>query len=150
MKPNPQAELPWDEFRSSVTELTWDKFCNSVLNLITELSPCPLPILFVEAGRRGLQRFGDGTLGDVSQLIVRCVEELQARGLVQIDGGQLVSTAEARASKLDETMTNEKELQTQETQAQVSGDTEVREWREELQKQWVRAESKLQKSSTSD
>jgi hypothetical protein len=101
-----------------------------------------VPTLFVEAGRRGLQRFGDGTLGDVSKLLGRWLEELQARGLVQINGGQLAITA----SKLDETTANEKECQT----AQVSGDTKPREWREELQKQWARAESKIQKSTTSD
>jgi len=29
-------------------------------------------------------------------------------------------------------------------------DTELREWHESLQKQWARAESKIQKSATSD
>ena len=83
MQPNPEAE----------PELTWNEFRSSVLNLIAELSPCPVPTLFVEAGRRGLQRFGDGTLGDVSKLLGRWLEELQARGLVQINGGQLAITA---------------------------------------------------------
>jgi hypothetical protein len=70
----------------------WNEFCNLVLEIIAELSPCPKPTLFVIAATRGLQRFGDGTLDNLSKLLARCLPELQARGLVQINSDNLVIT----------------------------------------------------------
>ena len=72
--------------------IAWDEFCNLVLEIIAELSPCPKPTLFVIAATRGLQRFGDGTLDNLSKLLARCLPELQARGLVQINSDNLVIT----------------------------------------------------------
>jgi hypothetical protein len=84
LQPNPQAQQGI---------ISWNDFCRAVLKLIAELSPCPEPTLFVVAGLRGLQRFGDGTLEDLKKLLGRCVRELRARGLVKIDGEQLVITS---------------------------------------------------------
>jgi hypothetical protein len=72
--------------------LSWSDFCRLVLKIIAELSPCPEPNLFVVAANRGLERFGDGSLGDLRKLLSQCVQELQARGLVEINGEQLVIT----------------------------------------------------------
>jgi hypothetical protein len=72
--------------------LSWNDFCRLVLKIIAELSPCPEPNLFVIAAVRGLERFGDGSLGDLRKLLSQCVQELQARGLVEINGEQLVIT----------------------------------------------------------
>jgi hypothetical protein len=72
--------------------LSWNDFCRLVLKIIAELSPCPEPNLFVVAANRGLERFGDGSLGDLRKLLGQCVQELQARGLVEINGEQLVIT----------------------------------------------------------
>ena len=83
MQPKPQAE-------PDVT--SWDDFCGQVLEIIAELSPCPEPTLFVIAATRGLQRFGDGTLDDLGKRLGRCVQELQARGLIQINEKSLVIT----------------------------------------------------------
>jgi len=74
---------------------SWNEFCDLVLEIIAELSPCPVPTLFVVAGTRGLQRFGDGTLDDLTKLLGRCLQELQARGLVKINEHHLVSPAES-------------------------------------------------------
>jgi hypothetical protein len=83
LQPKPQAE----------SDLTaWNDFCHLVLKIVDELSPCPEPTLFVVAANRGLQRFGDGSLGDLSKLLERCVKELQARGLVEIKEKHLVIT----------------------------------------------------------
>jgi hypothetical protein len=61
-----------------------------MLEIITELSPCPEPTLFLVAANRGLQRFGDGTLDDLRKLLGQSVQELKSRGLVEISGEQLV------------------------------------------------------------
>jgi len=61
-----------------------------VLEIITELSPCPEPTLFVVAATRGLQRFANGSLEDLGKLLRKCLQELNSRGLVEIKGGQLV------------------------------------------------------------
>ena len=83
-------------------ELTsWDDFCRSVLNIIVERSPCPEPTLFVIAGLRGLQAFGDGTLEDLRKLLGQSVQELQGRGLVEINGEQLVITSAGRLDGQD-------------------------------------------------
>jgi len=78
--------------QSQPDHTAWDEFCNLVLEIIAELSPCPKPTLFVIAATRGLQRFGDGTLDNLSKLLARCLPELQARGLVQINSDNLVIT----------------------------------------------------------
>jgi hypothetical protein len=92
LQPNPQAK----------SELTsWDDFRRSVLNIIAELSPCPEPTLFVIAGLRGLQAFGDGTLEDLRKLLGQSVQELQGRGLVEINGEQLVITSAGRLDGQD-------------------------------------------------
>ena len=83
MQPKSQAE-------PDVT--SWNDFCRLVLEIIAELSPCPEPTLFVIAATRGLQRFGDGTLDHLSKLLGQCVQELQARGLVQLNQNHLVIT----------------------------------------------------------
>ena len=95
-------------------------------------------MLFVVAANRRLERFGDGSLADLSKLLRQCVQELQARGLVEINGEQLVITPAGsaededildltaelelqpslRPSKLDQAPTNQKQLQ---TQAHVTG-----------------------------
>jgi hypothetical protein len=75
----------------------WNDFCRLVLEIIEELSPCPEPTLFVVAANRGLQRFADGSLGDLSKLLDRCVNELQARGLVEIKEKHLVINPEPMA-----------------------------------------------------
>jgi hypothetical protein len=122
-----------------------------VLKIIAELSPCSEPKLFIVAANRGLARFGDGSLGDLSKLLGQCVQELQARGVVEINGGQLVIapagsaededildlTAELKLhpSKLDEASINQKQPNldyagedsrtgTLQTPALVSGSTE--------------------------
>lgn len=61
-----------------------------MLEIIAELSPCSEPMLFFMATYRGLQRFGDGSLGDLSKLLDQCVQEFQARGLVKINEKHLV------------------------------------------------------------
>jgi hypothetical protein len=61
-----------------------------VLEIITELSPCPEPTLFVVAATRGLQRFANGSLEDLGKLLRKCLQELKSRGLVEIKGEQLV------------------------------------------------------------
>ena len=63
-----------------------------MVEIIAELSPCPEPTLFVIAATRGLQRFGDGTLDDLGKLLRQSLQELQARGLVQINKDNLVIT----------------------------------------------------------
>jgi hypothetical protein len=83
LQPKPQAEPD---------RIPWNEFCGLVLEIISELSPCPEPTLFVIAATRGLQRFGDGTLENLSKLLDHCVQELQARGLVQISQDRLVIT----------------------------------------------------------
>jgi hypothetical protein len=71
--------------------------CRLVLEIIEEQSPCSQSMLFVLAISRGLPIFGGGPLADFKKLLSRCVRELKARGLVQIDGGQLlVATASAK------------------------------------------------------
>src|SRR5215470_14519010 len=76
---------------------SWNEFCRLVFEIIGELSPCPEPTLFVVAANRGLQRFCDGSLSDLSKLLDHCVKELQARGLVEIKEKHLVITAELTA-----------------------------------------------------
>jgi hypothetical protein len=88
VQPKPQAE-------SDLTPR--NDFCRLVLEIIGELSPCPEPTLFVVAANRGLQRFGDGSLGDLSKLLDHCVKELQERGLVEIKEKHLVVTPEPTA-----------------------------------------------------
>jgi hypothetical protein len=83
LQPKPQAQPD---------RTAWSEFCGLVLEIIAELSPCPKPTLFVVAATRGLQRFGDGTLDDLNKLLARCMQELQARGLVQINKDNLVVT----------------------------------------------------------
>jgi hypothetical protein len=121
----PQAEL----------HLTsWNDFCRLVLEIIAELSPCSEQRLLIVAANRKLERFSDGSLGNLSKLLHQCVQELQARGLVEISGEQLVITparsaedediaelelhSSLRPSKLDKAPTNQKPLQ---TQAHVAG-----------------------------
>src|SRR5262245_35002293 len=72
---------------------SWNEFCGLVLQIIAEFSPCPEPTLFVVAATRGLQRFGDGTLDELSKLVDRCTQELQARGVVRIDEQRLITPA---------------------------------------------------------
>src|SRR5690348_3326131 len=72
---------------------SWNEFCGLVLEIIAELSPCPEPTLFVVAATRGLQRFGDGTLDELSKLLGRCTQDLQARGLVLINEQRLITPA---------------------------------------------------------
>jgi hypothetical protein len=69
---------------------SWSDFCRLVQGIIAELSPCPEPTLFVVAATRGLQGFGDGTLEDLSKLLRQSVQQLQARGLVQINEKNLL------------------------------------------------------------
>ena len=83
MQPKPQGDPD---------RTCWNEFCGLVLEIIAELSPCPEPTLFVIAATRGLQRFGDGTLEDLSKLLGQCVQELQARDLVQINEKNLLIT----------------------------------------------------------
>jgi hypothetical protein len=75
---------------------SWDDFCRLVLEIIAELSPCPEPTLFVIAATRGLQRFGEGTLEDLRKHLGQCVEELKTRGLVEINGSQLIAPPAGR------------------------------------------------------
>jgi len=92
VQPKPQAE----------SDLTpWNDFCRLVLEIIGELSPCPEPTLFVVAANRGLQRFCDGSLSDLSKLLDHCVKELQARGLVEIKEKHLVIVPEVTAVAKD-------------------------------------------------
>ena len=72
---------------------SWNEFYGLVLEIIAELSPCPEPTLFVIAACRGLQRFGDGTLDHLSYLLGQSVQELRARGLVQMNQNYLVITS---------------------------------------------------------
>lgn len=69
---------------------SWNDFCRVVLEIIAEQSPCAQPTLFLIATSRGLQSFGDGSLGELEKLLDRCVQELKARGLVQLVGEHLV------------------------------------------------------------
>jgi len=103
---------------------SWNDFCRLVLKIIAELSPCSESRLLIVAANRGLERFGDGSLGDLSKLLGQCVQELQARRLVEITGEQLViappasaededildltAELELRPPKLDEASTNRK------------------------------------------
>jgi hypothetical protein len=141
LEPKPQAE-------SHPT--SWNDFCRLVLEIIAELSPCSESKLFIVAANRGLERFGDGSLSDVNNLLGQCVQELQARGLVEITGEQLVIATPASAqdedildltnelelhpSTLDEASINQKQAKlddvweqprtgTLQTQAPVTGDT---------------------------
>jgi hypothetical protein len=81
LQPNPKTE-------PSLT--SWNDFCRLVLEIITELSPCPEPTLFLVAATRGLQRFADGSLEDLGKLLRKCLQELKSRGLIEISGEQLV------------------------------------------------------------
>ena len=81
MQPKPQTEL---------NPASWNEFCTLVVEIVAELSPCPEPTLFVIAATRGLQRFGDGTLHDLGKLLRQSLQELQARGLVQINKDNLL------------------------------------------------------------
>jgi hypothetical protein len=83
LQPKPQAEPD---------PTCWNEFCGLVQEIIAELSPCPEPTLFVIAATRGLQRFGDGTLDDLGKLLRQSLQELQARGLVQINKDNLLLT----------------------------------------------------------
>ena len=83
MQPKPQAEPD---------RTSWNEFCGLVVEIIAELSPCPEPTLFVIAATRGLQRFGDGTLDNLGKLLRQSLQELQARGLVQINKDNLLIT----------------------------------------------------------
>ena len=83
MQPKPQAEPD---------RTSWNEFCGLVLEIIAGLSPCPEPTLFVVAATRDLQRFGDGTLDHLNKLLCQCVQELEARGLVQLNQNHLVIT----------------------------------------------------------
>jgi hypothetical protein len=83
LQPKPQAEPD---------RTSWNEFCGLVVEIIAELSPCPEPTLFVIAATRGLQRFGDGTLDDLGKLLRQSLQELQARGLVQINKDNLLIT----------------------------------------------------------
>ena len=83
MQPKPQAEPD---------RTSWNEFCGLVVEIIAELSPCPEPTLFVIAATRGLQRFGDGTLDDLGRLLRQSLQELQARGLVQINKNNFLIT----------------------------------------------------------
>jgi hypothetical protein len=130
---------------------SWNNFCRLVLKIIAELSPCSESKLFIVAATRGLERFGDGSLGDLSKLLGQCVQELQARRLVEITGEQLViapptiaeeedildltAELELRPPKLDEAPTNwrranpddaweEPRAGTTQTKAQVTDGTE--------------------------
>jgi hypothetical protein len=66
-----------------------------VLEIIVELSTCPQPTLFVVAATRGLQRFSGGTLDELGKLLGRCTQELQARGIVQINENGFITPAES-------------------------------------------------------
>jgi hypothetical protein len=126
-------------------------FCRLVLKIIAELSPCSESKLFIVAATRGLERFGDGSLGDLSKLLGQCVQELKARRLVEITGEQLViapptiaeeedildltAELELRPPKLDEAPTNRRQANpndaweepragTPQTKAQVTDGTE--------------------------
>jgi hypothetical protein len=130
---------------------SWNDFCCLVLKIIAELSPCSQSKLFIVAATRGLERFGNGSLGDLSKLLGQCAQELQARGLVEITGEQLViapptsakdddmldlmAEFELRPLKLDEASTNRKRAfpdgarekpraGTPQTKAQVTDGTE--------------------------
>ena len=83
MQPKPQSEPHLN---------SWDDFCRLVLEIIAEQSPCSQSTLFVLAIARGLQSFGDVSLDELKKLLRRCVQELEARGLVQIDGANLILT----------------------------------------------------------
>ena len=83
MQPKPQTEL---------NPTSWNEFCALVVEIVAELSPCPEPTLFVIAATRGLQRFGDGTLDDLGKLLRQSLQELQARGLVEINKDNLLIT----------------------------------------------------------
>jgi hypothetical protein len=72
-----------------------------VLKIIAELSPCSESKLLIVAANHGLERFGDGSLGDLSKLLGQCVQELQARRLVEITGEQLVIAPPASAEEED-------------------------------------------------
>jgi hypothetical protein len=123
-----------------------------VLKIIAEQSRCSEPKLFIVAANRRLERFGDGSLGGLRKRLGQCVKELQARGLVEVNGDQLVRTPAGSVededildltaelelhppSKLDEVPTNQKQANldlawqeprtdTLQTQAQVTGATE--------------------------
>jgi len=81
LQPKPQAKPD---------RTSWNEFCGLVVEIIAELSPCPEPTLFVIAATRGLQRFGDGTLDNLGKLLRQSLQELQARGLVQINKDNLL------------------------------------------------------------
>jgi len=67
-----------------------------VFELIAELSPCPRPTLFLVTATRGLQRFSGGTLDELGKLLDRCTQELQARGIVQINESGFFTPAKSR------------------------------------------------------
>ena len=92
MQPKPQSE----------PHLTsWNDFCRVVLEIIAEQSPCSQSTLFLLAIARGLQSFGDVSLDELKKLLRRCVQELKARGLVQIDGANLILTPAVSAEGED-------------------------------------------------
>lgn len=91
---------------------SWNEFCRVVLEIIAEQSPCAQPTLFLIAISRGLQSFGDGSLGELKKLLGRCVQELKARGLVQLDGERLVLTP-ARSTEDEDILELTAELELQ-------------------------------------
>jgi hypothetical protein len=90
LQPKPQAE-----------PISWNDFCRLVLKIVEELSPCPEPRLFIVAAHRELQRFGDGTLEDLRKHLGQCVEELKTRGLLEINGSQLIAPPAGRTEHDD-------------------------------------------------
>ena len=62
-----------------------NEFQRSVLSIIEESSPCSEPKLFMSAVVRGLTRFGDESLADLRDRLVRCAQELKAHGLIEIN-----------------------------------------------------------------
>jgi hypothetical protein len=117
-----RGELQLDPKPPGKPHLTsWNDFCRLVLEIIAQQSPCSQPTLFLIATARGLQNFGDGTLSELKKLLRRCVQELKARGLVQIDGAHLVLTP-ARGAEEKDSRELTAEVPTDQTpQVQVTG-----------------------------
>jgi TolA-binding protein len=105
---------------------TSNAFNRAVLEIIADLSPCSEPKLFMTAITRGLTRASEESLGDFRARLGRCVEHLQARGVVAREGDELALASTADAENLtaelefakEDVSTLREELQSLQTQAQ--------------------------------
>jgi cell pole-organizing protein PopZ len=80
------------DFQTTSVSGSLDDFCRSMLQLVAELSPCSEERLFITAVNRELVGSRDLSLGDVKALLHKCVQQLEAQGLLKIHGEELVIT----------------------------------------------------------